>query len=140
MIVKLLVWRLSWKKHFFQGNITIILNQLKKEYGPIPGLFTPSMNSYIFESFFLPKMKKMSDTTYISTDKTKSNLEKCLSLVTCRSAMVKGIQFCVILKKNYPKQSFSMKYLGERPDFHLGRFLSIFADRMFLSKKSYDIG
>jgi len=121
-----------------QGNITNILNQLKKEYGPIPGLFTPSENNYIFESYFLPKLKKITDTQSMSVEKAKSNLEKCLALATCKSALVKGIQFCAVLKKIYTKQLFAIKYLAERPDFHLGRFLSIFADKMFRFTEFYD--
>jgi hypothetical protein len=128
------------REPLFQANITNILNQLKKEYGPIPGLYTPSIQSYIFESFFLPKMKLITKTASMSAIEAKSNLEKCLPLVTCRSALVKGIQFCNTLKQIYPKQSFAIKYLAERPDFHLGRFLSIFADKMFRVTDFYDVG
>ena len=129
--------------NFFQANITNFLIQLKKEYGPIPGLFTPSpleKNNYIFETFFLPRFEKIANSIHQSRERAKLDLEKCPSLVTCRSALVKGVQFCYIIKNIFVRQARNMRYLAERPDFHLGRFLSIFAERMFQFTGFYNNG
>ncbi len=111
--------------------ISNIQNQLKREFGPIPGLLSPNRSNYIFESFFVPRLQIITKTLVPSREKANIDIETCRSNTPCCAALIKGVQFCNTMKKMYPWTITISQYLEERPDFHLGRFLSLFADKLF---------
>ena len=121
------------------------------DIGPIPGIYQPtqwltisgSVNGnrvFLFESFFLPKLKAVLTEKGL---KTPENLisNKCSDTLHCQTVFMKAIQFVLKMNLMYQKEELfksRMEYSTVRPDFHLGRFLSLFADKMFNLKEVFD--
>ena len=120
------------------------------EVGPVPGLYQPTLwavtgsaslsRLYLFQSFFLPKCKSVFLDKGIKTAEILIS-NNCSESLHCQTVFVKAIQFLSKMNLKYQKEdllTYGMEYTTIRPDFQLGRFLSLFADKMFDLIKIFD--
>ena len=121
------------------------------EIGQIPGLYQPTQwltisgtvngnKVFVFESFFLPKLRAVLNEKGLKTPEILTS-NKCSDTLHCQTVLMKAIQFLLKMNSMYQKEDLfksRMEYSTLRPDFHLGRFLSLFSDKMFNLKEVFD--
>ena len=119
------------------------------DIGPIPGLYQPTKwigsitaphRVFVFESFFLPRLRVLLTEKELKTPEILIS-NKCSETLHCQTIFIKVIQFLLKMNLMYPKEDLlrpKMEYGTVRPDFHLGTFLSLFADKMFNLNAVFD--
>jgi hypothetical protein len=105
-----------------------ILNQLLKFLGPIPGRFSHGQAESLFK-IITPQFKQILADRKLQVKITDS--VACLNITKCQAFYKAGIVFIAKVYAMYPVRTSNDDFLDERPDFYLGRFLSMFAEEVF---------
>ena len=114
-----------------------ILDQLWSDIGPIPGRLNPDrFISYWLSNFFVPKLLQYLRSRDLPTTLV-GNPMNCLNTTNCQLILKAGIIFLnkieVIYFPNSGTSFYRMtnSYLEKRPDFYLGRILSMFQEKFY---------
>jgi len=105
-----------------------ILDQLMHYLGPIPGKFSLEKFKSLF-TIITPQFKQYLADKKLHVKITGSPV--CLNVTKCQKFYIAGIIFMAKVYTMYPIRTSVDDFLNERPDFYLGRFLSMFAEQVF---------
>ena len=102
--------------------------------GPIPGRYYSVMPDSLFKASITEKFNKYfrkAGLQTLSVNKTAA-MPICGNSIQCKEFETLGINFIKKIEIAYFKRATTYQdFLNERPDFYLGRFLSMFADYIF---------
>jgi len=123
---------------FFQKIVKDILKKLMDDIGPIPGKYSLNTFNDNFKSLLLPKFKQLLADSGLQNKDFESDLfkntyffEDCFNATKCKNIFNLGEIFIEQINTIFPMIRKGAKFLAERPDFYLGRFFSMFADKVF---------
>ena len=115
----------------FQQDIDEVFEKLIEDIGTVPGKYLTSKSKSIFQTAFMAK--KFSN--HLKEKEIQSNVSiisdnDCFALSDCKKMLLKGYTFITKANLMFPRRLTNLDFLDERPDFHLGNFLSMFPQEL----------
>ena len=117
----------------FQIVVSKIISNILEDIGPIPGRYHRVRPDSLFKVSITEKFTKYLLKAGLQTlSVKKTDTPNCGNSIKCKEFETLGINFIQKIEIAYFKRATtSPDVLSERPDFYLGRFLSMFSDFIF---------
>ena len=107
-----------------------IFAQLRTDLGSVPGKAVITSISNLFQQLLLPKLKLYLKNKGLQ-NQMKGSLRDCYNTTTCQNFLKKAMSFRMATMTIYPVLTNQTDlFLSQRPDFYLGRFLSMFTENL----------
>jgi len=108
------------------------------DLGPIPGRYNLGTAVSLFPSVITPKFKLHLAKKGLQ-GRVNSSFNNCSLSLNCQLFLTKGITFVNKVYMLFPMRTSDNDFLYDRPDFYLGRFLEMFADKVYQLDFKLDI-
>ena len=109
-----------------------VFGLLRSDLGPVPGKSVITSTQILFSKLLYPKLQAYLKAKGLQYQ-IKSSPRDCYGTAICQNYLKKAMSFRAATKAIYPVINATEQFLTQRPDFYLGRFLSMFSGNLSIS-------